>query len=327
MFSDDANDDGRLYNQWIEYEPCPGEVLFEELPDCHDYPPHSPSLKCETRSGHKEGTIVSARYAFLLMDIFFPMQPGEAKMMVHTPDCANPAKMFPLDWEQRQYNASLVGSTWDVLYPLRVTMEQTIGDGRINGGSVYEHPGYWPFASGDTRPSMTYTPDAPVIKAATDSYKSFITRLQHSKICMFDSTIIRKSIAKFYEAFLSGCVVASDLPDEMQELFEGAIIVLEQDASHEQVATTINSALADEVELQRKAVRAYQLGLEHFTCHRKAERILNYVAEFREGYRGYVFPYGFKSRCKNYHFLGQHGALMQPWCDGERPTLVLRKSH
>ena len=35
---------------------------------------------------------------------------------------------------------------------------------------------------------------------------------------MFDSTIIRKSIAKFYEPFLTGCVVASDIPVEMEEL-------------------------------------------------------------------------------------------------------------
>lgn len=308
----------------MDYEPCPEEVLFEELPDCHDYIPYAPALKCEARRGHKEGTIVSARYAFLLMDLFYPMQHGEARMMVHTPDCANPAKVFPVEWEQKEFNASLVGGSWQLLYPLRNTIKEAIKAALIHGGSVYEHPGYWPF-EGDagSRPSSTYIPDAPVIQAATDSYKSFITRMQHSKICMFDSTIIRKSIAKFYEAFLAGCVVASDLPDEMQELFKDAIIVLDPRATQLEIAKAINAALEDEPELKRKATHAHNIGMEHFTCHRKAERILDYVAEFRTGYRGYVFPYGFKSSCKNYHFNEQRDLLLQPWCPGQRPIRAM----
>ena len=319
MFSDDANADGRLYKQWEEYKPCPGEVLFEELPDCHDYDPYAPALKCEARRGHKEGTIVSARYAFLLLDLFYPMKHGEARMMVHTPDCANPAKVFPIDWEEKNFDASLVGFHWDLLYPLRSTMREAVLANHIHGGSVYEHPGYWPFSHNASRPSATYIPDAPMVQAASDSYRSFITRMQHSKICMFDGTIIRKSIAKFYEAFLAGCVVASDLPDEMQELLKDNMIVIDARATIEEVAEIINAALEDEPELKRKAVRAYQTGMEHFTCQHKAERILDYVSEFRAGYRGYNFPYGFKSSCKNYHFSKQHGLNLQPWCSGQRP--------
>ena len=37
-FSDPANIDLILYRQWEAYSPCPAEVMFEELPDCHDYP-------------------------------------------------------------------------------------------------------------------------------------------------------------------------------------------------------------------------------------------------------------------------------------------------
>ena len=83
------------------------------------------------------------------------------------------------------------------------------------------HAGYWPFQAdlAHTVVPADYLPDAPLVANATTNYKLFVSRLQESKVCMFDSTIIRKSIAKFYEAFLAGCVVASDLPYEMEELF------------------------------------------------------------------------------------------------------------
>ena len=37
--------------------------------------PYAPRLQCEVVRGHPNGTIISARYAFLLVDIFFPMGP------------------------------------------------------------------------------------------------------------------------------------------------------------------------------------------------------------------------------------------------------------
>ena len=36
---------------------------------------YAPPLKCEVVRGHKSGTIISARYAFLLVDLFFPLPP------------------------------------------------------------------------------------------------------------------------------------------------------------------------------------------------------------------------------------------------------------
>ena len=86
------------------------------------------------------------------------------------------------------------------------------------------HAGYWPFQAdlAHTIVSADYLPDAPLVANATANYRLFVSRLQESKVCMFDSTVIRKSIAKFYEAFLAGCVVASDLPYEMEELYRWA---------------------------------------------------------------------------------------------------------
>ena len=49
-FSDPANNDLRLYRQWEQYEPCPGQVLFEELPDCHDYPVRARTILWKTNA-------------------------------------------------------------------------------------------------------------------------------------------------------------------------------------------------------------------------------------------------------------------------------------
>ena len=108
--------------------------------------------------------------------------------------------------------------------------------------------------------------------------------------------------------------------------YRDVIIVLPQDASPEVVADTINASLADEAGLQRKAARALHLGLEHFTCHKKAERILDAVDEFRGGFRGFKWPYGFRSGCQNYHFYHQPGLALNPWCPGRRPLREERES-
>ena len=41
-----------------------------------------------------------------------------------------------------------------------------------------------------------YDPMSPLVSSQRAIYSSFITRLQQSRVCMFDSSIIRKSIAK-----------------------------------------------------------------------------------------------------------------------------------
>ena len=96
--------------------------------------------------------------------------------------------------------------------------------------------------------------------------------------------------------------------------------MLPQNASMDVVADTINAALVDEAELQRKAARALQLGLTHFTCHQKAERVLDAVDEFRQGFRGYKLPYGFRLGCSTYHFYKQPSLFLNPWCPGPRPV-------
>ena len=62
-------------------------------------------------------------------------------LMVHTPDCASQDKVRPLPWHEKRYNATLVGGTWDKLYPLRHTMATAIEAGIIHGAERLPHPG------------------------------------------------------------------------------------------------------------------------------------------------------------------------------------------
>ena len=156
-------------------------MLPSSSPNCkhalrlHSAQPYAPRLKCEVVRGHQNGTVVSARYAFLLMDLFFPMsqqvcRPAvqdercgtagpaadaersltgwltaelvqESKVLVHTPDCASLHKIRPVPWRQKSINATLIGNSWEVLYPLRHTMQQAIDAGMIHGGELLPHPG------------------------------------------------------------------------------------------------------------------------------------------------------------------------------------------
>ena len=85
---------------------------------------------------------------------------GGGGMWVHTPDCANEAKVTPVDWRAKAYNATLVGSTWDQLYPLRSTIENALKADLIPGGRVQPHPGGCPCRQGSqgvgaSRPAET----------------------------------------------------------------------------------------------------------------------------------------------------------------------------
>ena len=69
---------------------------------------------------------------------------GGGNMWVHTPDCANEAKVTPVDWHKKVHNATLVGSTWQELYPLRSTLENATNANLIHGARIQPHPGTWP---------------------------------------------------------------------------------------------------------------------------------------------------------------------------------------
>lgn len=122
--------------------------------------------------------------------------------------------------------------------------------------------------------------------------------MRYTKICVFDASAERKSIRKFNEAFLSGCVVASDIPSEMEDqVFKDAVIELHQGMTEEDINDVLQEALQDLDNLQRMAVKAFKLARQHFSCKHKVDRLLEVVARYKRGEVGYWFPYGNNSQC------------------------------
>lgn len=221
---------------------------------------------------------------------------GQAKLFAHVPDCAQPTMARPIPWEQKAHNATLIGHTWDKLYPLRPRIKEAIDRGLIPGGDEHKHPGYnaGPNGKRPVEGAQDYAMHAAAIQPLEEQFATYFESLARSRVCMFDSSIVRKGIAKYFEAMMAGCVVAADLPFEMEELLRDAMVVLEADDSPQAIADKVNAALADPSTLRVKAARGMRLARQHFTCEHKLERILDEAWDYKSGGRGYHFPFGFR---------------------------------
>ena len=49
-------------------------------------------------------------------------------------------------------------------------------------------------------------------KAHYRAYANFLGEMANTKLCVFDSSVARKSIRKYYEAMVAGCVIVADVP-------------------------------------------------------------------------------------------------------------------
>lgn len=80
------------------------------------------------------------------------------------------------------------------------------------------------------------------------------------------------------------------------------------------INTVLAAALADEVELKRKAMLGFAYARAHLTNTRKVEGMLRLWRGYLDGQRGYDFPSGFSLRCRQY--WSNDDAYRPPWCAG-----------
>ncbi|KAJ3288337.1 hypothetical protein HDU79_004946, partial [Rhizoclosmatium sp. JEL0117] len=237
-------------------------VLVMTLGDCHN------TTICVNQMDTYED-VIGLRYAGEIMDLFRPdqwvasnqrkiaekkakgnvtaynyLKNREMPFFFHHTDCAPESVFYPTarktpneTWaDSRPYNAQLFGFVWDGLYPLRHTIREGIHHKKIgHGAKTYTHPGYdYTLPNTTALPPGHYDPFDPRTKPVRDQRSAYATALRQTKICMFDSSTLQKAIRKFHESFMSGCVVAANLPIEMEDIFRDVVIPLRLDMTAEE---------------------------------------------------------------------------------------------
>jgi hypothetical protein len=150
---------------------------------------------------------------------------------------------------------------------LRTVVTDAVRDGKDTVINRFGHPGYtiWEDPKAYDDPLETYSIDHPYYTQHMRMRKDFANALRTTKICVFDSSLARKLVRKYSQSFLSGCVVAGDIPTEHEEALDKFVIKLHPDATIEQIDEILKNALLDEEELKRKAFLAFAYARKYLT--------------------------------------------------------------
>ena len=244
------------------------------------------------------GNITIGRYANEIMAIFNQetMKNKSMHLFAHNPDCANEKIFFSNRFEDRKQAAVVFGAISDTWYPLRYKIFHGIKKGKIKA-NIYEHPGYNFLPNNVDEIPKVYIRNSAFLRNHRQQQIDYANAMKDSKICIFDSSIMKKAIRKFMEASLAGCVVASDIPLDLYPDLSKFIIELDASQSEEEIDNTIQYYLNNPHLLKQKATMAQNFALQHFTCKSKFDRIILFDREYRKGRRGYFFPFGFAFDC------------------------------
>lgn len=239
------------------------------------------------------------------MELFHHHSPSsptikKPKLLTHIPDCANTDIFYPIPWSNKTITMLLVGFVSE-LYPIRSKFAIASHKKKYKN-LIYrpKHPGYAFTYTQTSSPPMQYSRRNTEIQVSVNQQEKYADLLRKSVICIFDSSIVRKSIRKFMESLMSGCVIASDLPFEMEEVFRDIIIPLQSNYTEGELMHVLMEAVKDPVELRRKAAMGIIMAKKYFTCRKKIDSILDIVDEYNKGFRGYKLSFGVRLGCHSY---------------------------
>lgn len=305
---------------------APRTLFIFEIGDCF----FNPNYRCNDVPA--AANVVSVRYGHTLLTQFQPLPPAldllPPKLYVHNPDCANADTFRPTqEYTQRPGGVLLVGAVSEGHYPLRHSARLAHSQSLLHNTSIFQHPGYsYTAKANDSTPlgDRHYVLNGPITAPHRAQQLYYASALSNASICLFDSSVVRKAIRKFYEAALSGCVIAADIPLDTWSEFEAVIIPIPLEAKPREVADIINAALDDPARLQRLSDGALALARSKFTCDHKVERIVHAGELYHDGRRGFYWPFSVALDC-HYYINSWH----LPFClrgrtwNGSRPTGIL----
>ncbi|WWC65775.1 uncharacterized protein I303_108397 [Kwoniella dejecticola CBS 10117] len=301
-----------------------GALLIQQLGDCHE-------LRCSYEWYPHANNITVSKYAFELLELF-EYDKVKAKypdwqmgLFGHSPDTGNEWDFYPVPWNEKTAKAKVFGYDGS-LYPIRTTVTDSIRsyehEPNLPGDQIvtrHPHPGYTVSVPSQARehPLETYQLNHEYYETHLKLREDFANGMRTSKICVFDASLERKMIRKYAQAFLSGCVVASDLPTEHEEALSKFVITLKSTWNIEKINEVLNHYLERDELLQQMAMDGFIWARQHMTTTNKVSHLMQMADHYRAGSRGYEFPYGFSMRCRSYWSQGE-GAYKPPWCPQDK---------
>ncbi|WWD04530.1 hypothetical protein V865_002600 [Kwoniella europaea PYCC6329] len=295
-----------------------GALLIQQLGDCHE-------LRCSYEWYPHANNITVSKYAFELLELFeyekvktkYP--DWEMGLFGHSPDTGNEWDFYPIPWNDKTAKARVFGYDGS-FYPIRTTVTDSLRALEREPHLIQQaiitrhpHPGYTVSVPSSAReqPLETYELNHEYYETHLKLRQDFANGMRTSKICVFDASLERKMIRKYAQAFLSGCVVASDLPTEHEEALSKFVIPLKSTWNIERINEVLSHYLNDDELLQQMAMDGFIWARQHMTTTNKVSHLLKMGEHYRSGSRGYEFPYGFSMRCRSY-WSGD--SYRPPWC-------------
>ncbi|WVN86840.1 uncharacterized protein L203_102014 [Cryptococcus depauperatus CBS 7841] len=302
----------------LDFLDC-GALMVQQLGDCH-------SLRCTSEWYPQSNNITLSKYAFELPELFEynkvkKMYPDwEMGLFGYSPDTGNEWDFYPIPWHEKTTDAKVFGFDGS-FYPIRTTVTNFLRNLPTNQQpliSRHPHPGYTVTVPQEVRdnPLETYEQNHESYKTHIQLRSFFAKGMREAKVCVFDASLERKMIRKYAQAFLSGCVVASDLPTEQETAISKFIIPLKSTWNINQINSAIQYYIDRPELLQQMAIDAMVYARQYLTTTNKISHILEMADHYREGSRGYEFPYGFSIRCRAY--WSDSNEYQLPWCQGSR---------
>lgn len=117
----------------------------------------------------------------------------------------------------------------------------------------------------EQHPLETYTVGHPSYDVHTALRRQFAGAMRSARICVFDASVERKMIRKYAQAFLSGCVVAADLPTEHEEALSRFVIPLQPDWPIGRIESQLKEYLATPERLEQMSVDAFVYARKYLT--------------------------------------------------------------
>lgn len=183
--------------------------------------------------------------------------------VVHIPHAAK-LDLFGIDpppIAERRVDVLLTGVAAGEHYPLRAKFERLLKADKLPGRvRRRQHPGYRICPNEFDKQAEGYASD-----------------LRDAKIVLVCASRWKYALAKYFEGWMAGAVLAGDVPDQTPWEFRERMVVIDAAADDRQIVEALAVALRDPEGLQAKATSGHQLAASNYTMSSYATTYLDTI--------------------------------------------------